>query len=234
MKLSYSVIIPCYNEEGNIKECIQRIDLGKRKCEIIVVNDGSTDNTASVVTGIMKKDKRVKFVHYDINRGKGYATMFGIAAAKNDVLMILDADMTVKPEELPLFMEPFDSGMAEFANGTRMVYPPADQAMRLLHLFGNKVFSMIFTYLLGVKITDTLCGTKCLYRKDYEKIKMKDNAWPDFDLLFGASKLNLRIVEIPIHYQKRAAGKSKMRTFKHGMMLLGASVRGFIELKLKR
>jgi len=230
---SYSIMIPCYNEEGNIERCIQRIPDLERDYEIIVVNDGSSDRTADVVKGLMKTNRNLRLIDYKENRGKGYATVCGVNAATKDILMILDADMTVRPEDLPLFMIPFESRHAEFVNGTRMVYPFEQKAMGPVHMFGNKVFSLIFSYLLNQKVTDTLCGTKCVFRKDFKRIQMKDQAWPDFDLLFGASLLNLKIVEVPICYQPRVSGESKMRTFKHGFMLLKASFSGFLKLKLK-
>jgi glycosyl transferase family 2 len=230
---SYSIMIPCYNEEGNIAECIRRIPDLERDYEVIVVNDGSSDRTAEVVNDLARTDSRLRLIDYRENRGKGYATMCGLNAATKDVLIILDADMTVRPEDLPLFIAPFESRHAEFVNGTRLVYPLADKAMGPVHMFGNKVFSVIFSYLLNQKVTDTLCGTKCLFRKDYRRMAMKDEAWPDFDLLFGASLLNLKIVEVPIWYQPRVSGESKMKTVKHGCMLLKASFIGLLRLKLR-
>ncbi|WP_160295256.1 glycosyltransferase family 2 protein [Geobacter sp. OR-1] len=230
---SYSVMVPCYNEEGNIAQCINRIPDLQRDYEIIVVNDGSSDRTAEVVQELMVNNSRIRFVDNRVNRGKGYATKCGLDLATKDVLVILDADMTVMPEDLPLFIAPFESRHAEFVNGTRMVYPLADKAMGPVHMFGNTIFSLIFSYLLNQKVTDTLCGTKCMFRKDYQRIVMKDEAWPDFDLLFGASQLNLKIVEVPIRYQPRISGESKMKTLKHGLMLLTASFKGFLKLKLK-
>jgi ubiquinone/menaquinone biosynthesis C-methylase UbiE len=230
---SYSVIVPCYNEEGNVEACAKRTPNFGKNQEIIFVNDGSKDRTAEKVKEIMKTNKRIKLVDYPNNQGKGYATKMGLDAAKNDILMILDADMTVRPEDLPKFVEPFENGQATFVNGTRLVYPLQGQAMRSLHIIGNKMFSLIFSYLLNRRVTDTLCGTKVFFRKDYQKFKMQDKSWPDFDLLFGAAKLKLRMVEMPIEYQERTAGESKMKTFKHGSMLLKACVRGFKELKLK-
>jgi glycosyltransferase involved in cell wall biosynthesis len=190
-KYSYSIIIPCYNEEGNIRDCIKRVPSLSRDIEIIVVNDGSNDNTARIVSKMQKTDKRIKLVTYSKNRGKGYATGRGMEQACKDIIIILDADMTVEPEKLPLFIEPFEFKIAEFVNGTRLVYPLADQAMRGLHIIGNMLFSKLFSYILSQPLTDTLCGTKCLYRKDFERMALKDNAWPDFDLLFEASRLNL-------------------------------------------
>ena len=229
---SYSIMIPCYNEEGNIAECIRRIPDLERDYEVIVVNDGSTDRTAEIVRDLMNDHRRLRLIDYHENQGKGYATMRGLSEATREVLIILDADMTVRPEDLPLFLAPMESRHAEFVNGTRMVYPLADKAMGPVHMFGNKVFSLIFSYLLNQKVTDTLCGTKCLFRKDFQRMSMKDRAWPDFDLLFGASLLNLKIVEVPILYQPRVSGESKMKTVKHGWMLLKASFAGFLRLKL--
>lgn len=231
--MSCSVIVPCYNEEENIKECIERIPEMGIGTEVIVVDDGSTDDTSSVVKKIMLEKKNVRLISYQKNRGKGYATREGLNASKGEILMILDADMAVPPEDLPKFYELIASGKAEFVNGTRMVYPMEGEAMRDLHIFGNKIFSHIFSYLLGKYVSDTLCGTKVFFRKDYQFMKMKEDAWPDFDLLFGASKLGLNIKEMPVRYREREAGSSKMKTFTHGFLLLKMCLVGFIELKLK-
>lgn len=232
--LTCSVIIPCFNEEGNIRSCISRIlNMGKTT-EIIVVDDGSQDKTPMIVKEIMRENKNVKLLTYPVNKGKGFAVKEGLNFATGDILMILDADMTVPPENLTTFFELIWEGKAEFINGTRLVYPLKEQAMRTLHIFGNRIFSRIFSWLMNKPISDTLCGTKVFLKKDYLRMKMKDNSWPDFDLLFGAAMLNLKLVELPVHYQKRIAGESKMKTFRHGFLLLKMCVRGFIELKLKR
>jgi hypothetical protein len=232
VEFSYSIMIPCFNEEGNIEDCIRRIPDLKRDYEIIVVNDGSSDLTAEVVRELAKTNHRLHLIDNSQNRGKGYATWCGLQAATKDVLIILDADMTVKPEDLPLFMYPLELRQANFVNGTRMVYPMENDAMNLVHRFGNKLFSIIFSYLLNQQITDTLCGTKCLFREDFNRIIVNDHAWPDFDMLFGVSQLNLKLVEIPIHYQSRHAGESKMKTLRHGFLLLKSAFRGFLKLKL--
>jgi glycosyltransferase involved in cell wall biosynthesis len=232
--LSCSVIIPCYNEEGNIRSAIERVPAMGRSTEIVVVDDGSKDKTVEIVKDVMRKNRHVKLVTYEGNRGKGYAVRQGFEKATGDVLMILDADMTVPPEELTRFFSLLEEGKGEFINGTRMIYPMEEQAMKGLHVIGNYFFGKIFSWLLGRRISDTLCGTKVLLRKDYEKIEMGKCKWGDFDLLFGAAKLELRIVEVPVHYMKRVAGESKMKTWKHGFVLLKMCFRGFKELKLKR
>ena len=152
--------------------------------------------------------------------------------------MILDADLTVPPEDLPKFYLPLAQGKAEFVNGCRLVYPLQDQAMRSLNMLGNKMFSVIFTWLLGQRIKDTLCGTKALRRSDYERIKAgrsyfgEFDPFGDFDLLFGAAKQGLKIVEMPVRYGRRLTGESKVRVFKHGWLLVRMSLIGFHKFKL--
>ncbi len=230
--LGCSIIIPCYNEEGNIEEAIRRVPQMGTKTEIIVVNDGSTDQTTNRVKNIQSSFPHLKLIDYTPNRGKGYAVQQGFDAATQEVLMILDADMSVPPEELPRFFEPLNKGICQFINGTRMVYPMEDQAMRFLNLLGNKIFGLMMTFITHQELSDTLCGTKALYKKDYKFIKMGIDKWGDFDLLFGAAKLGNKIMEVPVHYLRRQSGHSKMKTFRHGLHLLAACVRGFRELIL--
>ena len=158
--------------------------------------------------------------------GKGDAVRLGFTQASGDILMILDADLTVPPEDLPRFYEVLRSGKGEFANGVRLIYPMEKQAMRFLNLVGNKFFSLAFSWLLGQSIKDTLCGTKVLWKADYERIAANRayfgdfDPFGDFDLLFGAAKLNLKIVEVPIRYRERTYGTTNIQRWKHGWLLL--------------
>ncbi|HEX2036406.1 MAG TPA: glycosyltransferase family 2 protein [Chloroflexota bacterium] len=172
--------------------------------------------------------------------GKGDAVRKGFAAARGDVLFILDADLTVPPEDLPKFLEPIATGKADFVNGTRLVYPLENEAMGPVNLFGNKFFSLVFTWLLGQRIKDTLCGTKVLRKRDYERLAANRSyfgdfdPFGDFDLLFGAARLGLRLVEVPVRYRRRTSGYSKVQVYKHGVLLLRMSLIGFRRLKLQR
>lgn len=230
--LGCSVIIPCHNEEGNIENAVRRIPQMGKGTEIIVVNDGSTDRTAERVRAMQKDHPNLKLIDYSPNRGKGVAVDQGFRAAKQEVIMILDADLSVMPEELPRFFTPLNKGLCQFVNGSRMVYPMESQAMRTLNLLGNKIFGLLMTFITGQNLTDTLCGTKALYRMDYQHIKMGLDRWGDFDLLFGAAQLGNKIMEVPVHYMERRSGESKMKTFRHGFHLLRACLRGFRELVL--
>lgn len=223
---SCSVIVPCRNEKGNIEQAVLRTpDMGK-STEIIFVEGHSQDGTFEEAERVKDKypQKDITVLVQD-GKGKYDAVKKGFSHAKNDVLMILDADLTVPPENLPKFFDAIVSGKGEFINGTRLVYQMEDQAMRFLNLLGNKFFCRAFTYILEQRIRDTLCGTKVLWREDYLKIvegrKYFGDFDPfgDFDLLFGASKLNLKIVEIPIKYRERTYGTTQISRFRHGLIL---------------
>ncbi len=227
-----SVVIPSYNEEDNIEEVIRRVPRMGRETEIIVVNDGSTDNTAMKVKSLQAGMPNLKLVDYRPNRGKGYAVRQGFEVASQEILMILDADMSTPPEELPLFFDPLNKGICQFVNGTRMVYLMQDQAMRILNLLGNKMFGALMSFLVQQSLSDTLCGTKAMYKRDLARVRWGLDRWGDFDLLFSAARMGSKIMEVPVHYMTRKSGESKMKTFQHGFHLLWACFRGFRELIL--
>jgi glycosyltransferase involved in cell wall biosynthesis len=195
--------------------------------EIIFVEGNSTDDTYNTITEEIKNfPKKNCRLYKQIGKGKGDAVRLGFHEAKNEILMILDADMTVPPEDLSKFYNLISSGDAEFVNGVRLIYPIEDKAMRFLNLLGNKFFSISFTWLLGQPIRDTLCGTKVLRKSDYLRI-ISNRAYfgnfdpfGDFDLLFGAAKLNLKILEIPIRYRARKYGETNISRWSHGWLLL--------------
>ncbi len=223
-----SVIIPARNERGNIEAAVQRLPRLGTHTEIVFVEGNSTDGTADEIKRVIARypDREIKLVSQGQGRGKGDAVRQGFAAATGDVLMILDADLTVAPEELPKFWDALMSGHGDFIHGSRLVYPMEKQAMRFLNMLGNKFFSLAFTYLLGQRFKDTLCGTKVLFRSDYQRIAANRayfgdfDPFGDFDLIFGAAKLNLKIVEIPIHYRERSYGTTNISRFRHGWLLL--------------
>jgi hypothetical protein len=222
-----SVIVPARNEAGNIDEIFARAPEMGAGTELVFVEGNSGDNTYEAIAKAMAKhpQRRCRLLR-QTGTGKGDAVRLGFREASGDVLMILDADMTVPPEDLPRFYEALRSGEGEFINGVRLVYPMEKQAMRYANLLGNKFFSLAFSWLLGQPIKDTLCGTKVLSRANYEKIE-KNRAYfgdfdpfGDFDLLFGAAKLNLKIVEMPIRYRERRYGETNIDRWRHGMILL--------------
>jgi len=233
-----TVLVPCRNEKGNIEDAIRRTpDMGKQT-EIIFVEGGSSDGTYEECLRVQAAypDRDISVLQQD-GRGKGDAVRKGFDAAKNDVLMILDADLTVPPEDLPKFFAAITTGKGEFINGSRLVYRMEKEAMRFLNTLGNKFFSRVFTYLFEQRIRDTLCGTKVLWREDYLKIQKGRkyfgdfDPFGDFDLLFGAVKLNLKITEIPIRYRERTYGSTQISRFRHGVLLLKMAWFGLFKIK---
>ena len=233
-----SVIVPARNEEGNITAIVDRIpDLGAGT-EIIFVEGHSTDGTWEILHNIVESRREVDCrLLRQPGVGKGDAVRCGFAAASGDILMILDADMTVPPEDLARFYGVLVNGRGEFANGVRLVYPMEKEAMRFLNLVGNKFFSLAFSWLLGQPIKDTLCGTKALWKSDYERIAAQRSyfgefdPFGDFDLLFGASRLNLKIRDVPIRYRERIYGDTNIKRWRHGLLLLRMLVFAMKRLK---
>lgn len=233
-----SVIVPCRNEKGNIEAALKRTpDMGAHT-EIIFVEGNSADGTLTECERVRDSHpERDVAVLVQDGKGKGDAVRKGFSRAKGDVVMILDADLTVPPEDLPKFFEALVSGKGEFINGSRLVYQMEKQAMRFLNLLANKFFSLMFTYLLGQRLRDTLCGTKVMWRSDYLRIAAGRayfgdfDPFGDFDLLFGAAKLGLGIVEVPIRYRERTYGETQISRFTHGWMLL--KMTGYAMRKIK-
>ncbi|HEY59648.1 MAG TPA: glycosyltransferase [Anaerolineae bacterium] len=226
-KYSVSVIVPARNEEGNIPAIFERMPEMGKGTEVIFIEGHSRDNTYQVIEKNIKKHPHKKSaLFHQKGIGKGDAVRLGFSKATGDILMIMDADLTVPPEDLPRFYHALVSGKGELINGVRLVYPMEKRAMRFLNLIGNKAFSIIFTYLLGQPIKDSLCGTKVLWKTDYERIAASRayfgdfDPFGDFDLIFGAAKLNLKIVDMPIRYHERVYGTTNIQRWKHGLLLL--------------
>ena len=224
---SVSVVVAARNESGHIDELVARIpDMGSAT-EIVFVEGNSTDDTYQAIERVIAANPRRKIkLLKQSGKGKGDAVRTGFDVATGDILMILDADITVPPEDLPRFYAAIRTGLGEFVNGVRLVYPMQDDAMRFFNLVGNRFFSLAFSWLLGQPIRDTLCGTKVLWSKDYRRIAQgRDyfgdfDPFGDFDLLFGAARQGLKIVEVPIRYRARRYGETNIRRWSHGWLLL--------------
>lgn len=239
---SVSILIPTRNEKGNIEAAFTRTpNLGKWT-ELVFVDGQSDDGTPEEIKRCIEKYdsqwERVELL-LQSGKGKGQAVRQGFAECKGDILMILDSDLTMPPEELTKYYDAIVSGKGDFINGCRLIYPMETKAMRFLNMIANHIFAKLFTWLLGQRIKDALCGTKVLWRCDYEKIALNRSyfgdfdPFGDFDLLFGASRLNHKIIDMPIRYRERSYGDIKINRWKHGWLLLRMSLVAFRKLKLR-
>jgi glycosyltransferase involved in cell wall biosynthesis len=221
-----SVIVPARNESGNIQAIFERTPKMGRETELVFVEGHSSDDTYATIEREMAAHPEIPAqLHRQTGIGKADAVRLGYDKATGDVLMILDADLTVPPEDLPRFYDALVSGKGEFINGVRLVYPMEKEAMRGLNFLGNKFFSLAFSWMLGQPVKDTLCGTKVLWRADYDQIAANRShfgdfdPFGDFDLIFGAAKLNLKIIDLPIRYRERTYGSTNISRWKHGLLL---------------
>ncbi len=224
---SVTVVIPARNESGNIRSALERMPIFPGALEVIFVEGHSTDDTWHRIQAVAQEKWPFSVVcAQQEGRGKGDAVRKGFQLAKNDLLMILDADLTVPPETLVRFYHILSHRSTDYVQGTRLVYPMESRAMRPLNWVGNKIFGIILSVLLGQKFSDTLCGTKCLWKNDYEQLSRARSyfgvfdPFGDFDLIFGAAKLNLKMQEIPIHYKDRTYGETNINRFRDGWLLI--------------
>jgi SAM-dependent methyltransferase len=237
---SVSIVIPARNERGNIENAVKRIPPFGAGQEIIFIEGNSVDGTYEEMERVKAAypDKKIVLMR-QTGKGKGNAVREAFDQASGDVLMILDADLTVPPETLPLFYDLIIQNRCEFVNGSRLVYPMQNEAMRFLNLLGNKFFGWLFSWLLGQRLKDTLCGTKVLLKSEYLAIANNRayfgnfDPFGDFDLLFGASRLNMKITDLPIRYHSREYGETQISRFKHGILLLKMSWIAMRKLKFQ-
>jgi SAM-dependent methyltransferase len=235
---SCTILIPCRNERGNIENAVRRLPRFSGDLEILFVEGHSSDGTYEECLRVTDSypDRKIRTFKQQ-GKGKGDAVRLGFANAQGDILIILDADLTVPPESMPKFYRALVEGYGEFVNGTRLVYPMSEGAMRTLNAIANRAFALLFSYLLDQRLTDTLCGTKALWKRDYERIASarsyfgEFDPFGDFDLIFGAAKLNLKIIEVPVRYADRAYGETQISRFRDGWLLLRMLAMAWRKLK---
>ena len=238
---SVSIVVPARNEKGNIENAIRRTPAFGTHQEFIFIEGFSKDDTWEEILRVKEAypEKDIKALKQS-GKGKGNAVREAFELASGEILMILDADLTTPPEDMPKFYEALSRNRGEFINGCRLVYPMDKEAMRFLNLLANKFFGWFFSYILGQRLKDTLCGTKVLFKNDYELIKTNRkyfgdfDPFGDFDLIFGAAKLNLKMTEVIVRYRDREYGSTQISRFKHGILLIRMSLFAARKIKFTR
>jgi len=239
-ELAVTILVPCKNEKGNVEAAVTRTPVFGESQEFIFVEGGSKDGTYEEIERVIRKypQKNIR-LYKQTGKGKGDAVRLGFGKATGEVLMILDADLTVAPEDLPKFYDAIRKNRGEFINGSRLVYPMEKEAMRFLNLLANKFFGIFFSWLLGQRFKDTLCGTKVLFKYHYDDIVANRSyfgdfdPFGDFDLIFGAVKLNLKVIELPIRYRERIYGTTQIQRFRHGLLLLNMCAFAMRKIKFR-
>jgi glycosyltransferase involved in cell wall biosynthesis len=237
---SVSIVVPCRNERGNVRPLVERVPQIGTETELVFVEGGSSDDTRVEIEDLVSKTNRmpIRFVP-QTGAGKGNAVRDGFAAADNELLMILDGDLSVRPEELPGFYRVWSEGTADLVNGSRLVYDVEPGAMRFANMVGNKVFSLLLKAIMGQQVKDTLCGTKVLDQAGYRRIAGgrayfgEFDPFGDFDLLLGAARLNMKIVDLPVRYQPRTYGATNISRWRHGVVLLKMTVFAFWKFRVE-
>jgi len=235
---SVSIVIPARNEAGNITNIVSSIPKFGKWQEIIFIEGGSVDNTWEKIVEVTNHKTRPSLkLRRAKQKGKGKADAVwqGLKLAKGDILMIYDADRTVPPSDLPKFYDVLANNKGQFANGDRLSFPMEKGAMQTLNMIGNHIFSFLFSWILGQHFTDTLCGTKVFWKNDFKNFKRTGtDPFGDFDLIFGAIRNNLKVIEVPIKYKERVYGKTNINRFYHGLLLIKMTWLALLEFKLFR
>lgn len=242
-ELSCTVVVPCRNEVGNIDELVRRVPKIGSHTELVFIDGNSTDGTIERIQENIRRhpERDISLLHQkNMKGGKGAAVFQAFDEVQGDVIMILDADMTVAPEDLPRFFLALAEGHAEFANGARLTYPMEPNAMQPANIVGNRAFALLFSWLLRTRVTDTLCGTKVLFREDWARVRDArplfggHDPFGDFDLLFAARYAGLRLLDVPVHYHARTSGVTKIHRWRDGVSLLRTCFAALQVFRLRR
>lgn len=237
---SISCIIPARNERGNIESVLQRLPNLGCQMEVVFVEGHSQDGTWEEIQRVISNYQRefsIKAVKQQ-GKGKADAVRLGFSQASGDLLTILDADLSMPPEMLGRFYRAYCEGQGDFINGSRLVYPMEQGAMRFLNRFGNIFFAKLLSRIIEARIGDCLCGTKLVPRHDYQRmVRWREDfgdadPFGDFELIFPAATLGLGIIEVPIRYRARTYGSTNIQRFFHGFMLLKMAVFAFLAIKI--
>lgn len=236
---SLTIVIPCRNEKGNIEAALTRLPALPAPVEVIFVEGHSTDGTWEEVQRVVgiHAHRLTLSAYRQTGKGKSDAVRLGFSKASHELVTILDADLTMPPEMLPRFYNAYCAGLADFVNGTRLVYPMEGEAMRFLNRLGNVFFAKALSFVLDTHLNDSLCGTKLLRRDDYARmVRWRHDfgdvdPFGDFELLFPAAIFGLGIIDVPVYYRARSYGATNIHRFRHGFMLLRMTLIGLLRVK---
>ncbi len=230
---SVTVLSAMRNEKGNVRKIVETMPIMGTRTELVFIEGHSTDGTWEELETVQREYRGPLTIRILKQQGTGKANALheGMEASTGDIVLIYDGDFTVHPAELQKLYAALAAGKAEFVNASRLVYPMQKGAMRLLNLMGNKLFSMLFTWLFSQELADVLSPVKGMFRRNYAAVSTRFDPFGDFDFFLGAGRSQLKMCEIPVHYLERSYGTTKIRRFRHAWLLLNMCRKGAGELK---
>ncbi|WP_017304601.1 glycosyltransferase family 2 protein [Spirulina subsalsa] len=214
MKLS--VIIPCYNEVGTIYQVVEAVKQSPIDCEIIIVDDCSTDGTREILKSQIESIVD-QVIYHPTNRGKGAALRTGFAAATREIVIVQDADLEYDPQEYPLMIEPIVQGKADVVFGSRFQGGRPHRVVYFWHMVGNKFLTLLSNMLTNINLTDMETCYKAFRREIIQSLRIQENRFGfEPEITAKVAKLNCRIYEVGISYYGRTYKEGKKIGWKDG------------------
>lgn len=214
MKLS--VVIPCFNEKNTITDVIKAVQASSISCEIIIVDDYSTDGTRELLQSHLESQVDL-VIYHSRNRGKGAALRSGFAAATGDIVIVQDADLEYDPQEYPVMIDPILRNKADVVYGSRFMGAGPHRVVYFWHMVGNQFLTTLSNMFTNINLTDMETCYKAFRREIIQSIKIEENRFGfEPEVTAKVSKMGCRIYEVGISYYGRTYQEGKKINWKDG------------------
>jgi len=215
-----SVVIPCYNEEATVEALLRRVREVPLRLEVIVVDDGSTDGTRELLTGLEDEGVIDRLILHEENAGKGTALRTGFREATGDVVVVQDADLEYDPQELPYLLKPILGGKADAVYGSRFLGGP-HRVLFFWHSVGNRFLTLLSNMFTDVNLTDMETCYKMVRRELLQSLPLSASRFGiEPELTARLAQAGARIYELPISYHGRSYAEGKKIGWKDGVEAL--------------
>jgi dolichol-phosphate mannosyltransferase len=222
--VKFSVVIPCYNEEETLRNCVQRllnIVDDRLSLEIIIVDDCSIDKSLSIARDLEKNHTQVTVLRHQKNMGKGAALRSGFAIAKGDFVAVHDADLEYDPLDLKKMLKPLVNGDADVVLGSRFLSSGAHRVLYFWHYMGNRLLTLLSNIFTDLNLSDMEACYKVFRRDVIQKIKIEEDRFGfEPEIVAKVAQMRLRIYEMGISYHGRTYDEGKKIRAKDGLRAL--------------
>jgi glycosyltransferase involved in cell wall biosynthesis len=222
-----SIIVPSFEEAATIERLLRRVHSLRLDAEILVVDDGSTDDTATIVERLAGELDGVRLLRHEYNRGKGAAVRSGLGASRGDIVVILDADLEYEPTDIPRLVEPLRRGVADVVFGTRLRGGQPQRAHLFWHYAGNRFLSLLTNILYNTTLSDIEVGYKAFRGELIRSLPLRSDGF-GFEPEVTAGILRcrgVRVYEVPVAYYGRTYAEGKKITWRDGVAAVFQLVR---------